>query len=88
MRCIYRGMRIRVPRSLKSQVVASIILEKGLTEHFYVWRLLHPKIKSNYRAGNLFLIHRRLRYCTDISTLYPCDMDNLREYFLREFVGV
>lgn len=68
------------PRSLRSWSCANIILYNGLFNEFKVWRYKHPKIKSAFRAGNLFLLHKGLKWSV-VPNPVKVNMDSIEDYY-------
>lgn len=62
---------------------ANIILDNCLFDEFKVFCYNHPKLKSKYRAANLFLIHKRMRYKV-VDYPLPVNMDSLEDYYYGE----
>ena len=75
--------KVVTPRHLKSWHIANIILDKGLFDEFRVWCYNHPKVKSQYRAGNLFLLNKGLRY-EHVSNPVSVNMDTLLDYWFDQ----
>lgn len=73
----------KLNRDIKSWVCANIIIDQNLIDDFVAWRAMHPKIKSAYRAGSLFLFNRKIRYSFPKKT-YDVNMDTLRDWYYGE----
>lgn len=67
-------------RNLRSTYLANIILHYGLFDDFKIWTYKHQKIKSKYRAANLYLIHKGLRYA-ECPFVMNVNMDTLDDYY-------
>lgn len=70
----------KLTRDVKSWVCANIIIDQNLIDDFVAWRAMHPKVKSAYRAGSLFLLNRKIRYMIPKKS-YDVNMDNLRDWY-------
>lgn len=68
------------PRSLRSWACANIILDNGLFDEWRIWCYNHPKIKSMYRSGNLFLLHKGLLY-KHVDNPVNVNMDSIEDYY-------
>lgn len=75
--------KYRVPRSTKSWMLANIILQNDLFNDFKIYCYKHPKIKSQFRAANLFLLQRKLRYCP-VEHPVSVNMDSLEDYYFKD----
>lgn len=71
----------KFPRSLKSWVIANIIIDLDLFAEYKIWRIEHPSIKSNYRAGNLFLLNKKKRYHIVVNPIKGLNMDSLEDFY-------
>lgn len=67
-------------RKIRSWACANIILDNGLFDEWKVFCYAHPKIKSKYRSGNLFLLHKKLRYKV-VANPVNVNMDSLEDYY-------
>lgn len=71
-----------VPRSVKSWAMANILIEKDLVSDFFLWRYLHPNIKSMYRAASLYLLNKKIRFSVP-EKFFKVNLDSLEEYWLK-----
>ena len=69
-----------ISRSIRSWACANIILANGLFDEFKVFSYQHPKVKSKYRLGNLFLLKKKLLY-KHVDNPIDVNMDTLDEYY-------
>lgn len=74
------AVKYKVPRSIKSWVLANIILAYGLFDEWRVFCYNHPKLKSNYRSASLFLLHKKLRYAP-VDNPIKVNMDSICDYY-------
>ena len=74
--------KLGVPRSIRSSILANLILYNDLFDDFIIWTYHHPKIKSMFRAGKYFLANRELKFSAfDIKYHIPVNMDTLKDYY-------
>lgn len=60
---------------------ANILLFNGLVPEFQVYKYNHPKIKSDFRLANLFLLNKKLRWNVPDKVLDDVNMSNLFDYY-------
>ena len=69
-----------VNRKIRSWACANIILDLGLAE-FRAFCVAHPKVKSNYRLANLFLLHKKKLYHIVEKPISHINCDNFLDYY-------
>ena len=68
-----------ISRKFRSIALANIILEYDLFDEWRIYCWSHPKIKSQYRLGNLFLLNKRMLYKPVEKIDWSLNMNNLLE---------
>lgn len=73
--------RMKISRKTRSTMFANIILFNGLVPEFQAYRYSHPKIKSDFRLANLFLLNKKLRWCVPDKVIEDVNMSNMIDYY-------